>query len=78
MSPWIKAAGIFLTAATVLPPCAAAGAGATSSSHQAARAAPLKDCTRVNGRMGYYGNPWCTEAEQARWDRWDARRVLTK
>jgi hypothetical protein len=35
---------------------------------------PVKDCTRFNGRSGYYGNPWCTEAEQLRWDRWEARR----
>jgi len=35
---------------------------------------PIKDCTRLNGRWGYYGNPWCTPAEQLRWDRWDARR----
>lgn len=34
----------------------------------------LKDCTRVNGRYGYYGNPWCSAAEQAAFDRWDARR----
>ena len=36
--------------------------------------APLKDCTRLNGRWGYYGNPWCSPAEQLRWDRWDAQR----
>jgi hypothetical protein len=36
--------------------------------------APVKDCTRLNGRWGYYGNPWCSPAEQLRWDRWDARR----
>ncbi len=36
--------------------------------------APLKDCTRLNGRWGYYGNPWCTPSDQLRWDRWDARR----
>ena len=36
--------------------------------------APLKDCTRLNGRWGYYGNPWCTPSEQLRWDRWDTRR----
>lgn len=36
-------------------------------------AAPIKDCTRTNNRYGYYGNQWCTEAEQARWDRWMAR-----
>ena len=35
---------------------------------------PLKDCTRLNGKGGYYGNPWCTPAEQLRWDRWDAHR----
>jgi len=34
----------------------------------------LKDCTRLNGKGGYYGNPWCTPAEQLRWDRWDAHR----
>lgn len=78
MSPWIRAAGILLMAAAVLPLYAAAGAGATSSSRQSVREVPLKNCTRLNGRMGYYGNPWCTAAEQARWDRWDARRVLTK
>lgn len=32
------------------------------------RQAPIKDCRRFNGRYGYYGNPWCTAAEQARWD----------
>ena len=35
---------------------------------------PLKDCTRLNGKGGYYGNPWCSPAEQLRWDRWDAHR----
>jgi len=34
----------------------------------------LKDCTRVNGRFGYYGNPWCSPAEQRAWDRAQARR----
>jgi len=29
----------------------------------------LKDCTRLNGRFGYYGNPWCSAAEQRAWDR---------
>jgi hypothetical protein len=37
--------------------------------------APVKDCTRLNGRVGYYANPWCTPAEQDRFDRWDAKRV---
>ncbi|MFN3622652.1 MAG: hypothetical protein ACK4TP_01185 [Hyphomicrobium sp.] len=35
----------------------------------------LKDCTRLNGRYGYYGNPWCTQAEQDAWDRATSRRV---
>lgn len=38
--------------------------------------APVKDCTRLNARFGYYGNPWCTPAEQERWDRWDASRTV--
>jgi hypothetical protein len=38
-------------------------------------APPVKDCTRINGRWGYYGNPWCTPAEQYRWDRAEARRL---
>jgi len=42
--------------------------------YKATREQPVKDCTRFNGRWGYYGNPWCTPAEQDRWDRWDARR----
>ena len=46
-----------------------------SLAHEGAlRGAPLKDCTRVNGRFGYYGNPWCTPAEQRRFDRWMANR----
>jgi hypothetical protein len=48
------------------------------ASRQIASNAPVKKCTRINGRMGYYGNPWCTPAEQARWDRWDARRTQRK
>lgn len=35
---------------------------------------PPKDCTRINGRYGYHGNPWCNQAEQLRWNRWTARR----
>lgn len=37
--------------------------------------APVKDCTRFNGRWGYYGNPWCTPAEQQAFDRAEARRL---
>ena len=36
---------------------------------------PVKDCTRLNGRWGYYGNPWCTPAEQLAFDRAEARRL---
>jgi len=36
---------------------------------------PVKDCTRINGRWGYYGNPWCTPAEQDAWDRATSRPV---
>ena len=36
---------------------------------------PVKDCTRLNGRYGYYANPWCDAAEQNRFDRWDAARL---
>jgi hypothetical protein len=35
----------------------------------------VKDCTRLNGRWGYYGNPWCTPAEQLAFDRAEARRL---
>lgn len=35
----------------------------------------VKDCTPYNGRFGYYGNPWCSAAEQLRWERREARRV---
>ncbi len=39
------------------------------------RDAAPKDCTRFNGRWGYYGNPWCTPAEQRAFDLWEARRL---
>ena len=26
---------------------------------------PPKDCTKLNGRNGYYGNPWCTRRSSA-------------
>lgn len=56
---------------------AAAHAGDTRAhkpDKKTVREAPPKDCTRFNGRIGYYGNPWCTPAEQARWDKWSAQR----
>ncbi len=36
---------------------------------------PIKDCRRYNGRWGYYGNPWCSPAEQRAFDVWDAERI---
>jgi hypothetical protein len=39
---------------------------------------PPKDCTRYNSRYGFYGNIWCTPAEQNRWDRWDAARLRAR
>lgn len=55
-------------------PAGAEGWHRAHKSRHYVREARIKDCTRLNGRWGYYGNPWCTPAEQARWDRWDARR----
>lgn len=45
---------------------------------QAERSAPPKDCTRYNSRYGFYGNIWCTPAEQERFDRWDAARFKAR
>jgi hypothetical protein len=60
----------FVVAATIAFPSEA-------GSRKGVRSAPppLKDCTRVNGRWGYYGNLWCTPAEQQAWDRAEARRL---
>ena len=72
--------GALLIAAFAMAGLTIAGAGtagaASGRTYKAARgdAAPLRDCTRINGRWGYYGNPWCTAAEQARWDRWSDRQ----
>jgi hypothetical protein len=61
----------FLSLLTALIACSVAEAGNVRRYYAEA---PVKDCTRLNGRWGYYGNPWCTPSEQLRWDRWDARR----
>ena len=66
-----KIARIVLIVAAVAIPAAVAEAG---KAQRAYVEAPPKDCTRLNGRWGYYGNPWCSPAEQLRWDRWEARR----
>lgn len=68
----------FVATAAMSVQAVAAEPGKNPTSRQLASNEPVKNCTRVNGRMGYYGNPWCTPAEQARWDRWDARRALRK
>ncbi len=52
-----------------------ANAGKSPSRHESERPPHVvKDCTRFNGRWGYYGNPWCTPAEQRAFDRWEAQR----
>lgn len=68
----------FLTCIVALAVTAAALAvPAESGSRRQARAAqpPVKDCTRVNGYWGYYGNRWCSPAEQLAFDRAEARRL---
>jgi hypothetical protein len=49
---------------------AAADESPIASAGRAALGHPPKDCTRLNGRNGYYGNPWCDEAQQRAWDLW--------
>lgn len=79
MKTCVRAALLAISAtAAVSMHAAAAERGRSDASRQLASNEPVKNCTRVNGRMGYYGNPWCTPAEQVRWDRWDARRTLKK
>lgn len=65
-------------AATAVPMHASADHGPSNPVRRIAGDGPIKNCTRLNGRMGYYGNPWCTPAEQALWDRWEARRILKR
>ncbi len=64
--------------ALLLAVASASAVPAESGSRAKARywnASPVKDCTRLNGRWGYYGNPWCSRAEQQAWDRAEARRL---
>jgi hypothetical protein len=63
--------GLALATAAALAGPAESG----SRKYAPATSVPLKDCTRYNGNWGYYGNPWCTKAEQALWDRAEARRI---
>ncbi len=66
--------GILVLAALMLSGAAIAGGYRVGKVARDFSASPVKDCTRYNGTYGYYGNPWCTPAEQARWDTWSARR----
>jgi hypothetical protein len=63
-------ARILMCCCAALLASAASAAGGSGQTSRVVREAPIKDCTRINGRYGYYGNPWCTPAEQARWDNW--------
>jgi hypothetical protein len=72
-----RAVGALVLLAPAVLAAGAASAGgqrAQRAPRQIVRDAPLKDCTRINGRYGYYGNPWCNAHEQDRWDRWSAGR----
>jgi hypothetical protein len=47
---------LVLTAALL----ASASAGMAGANRKPVRAVAVKrDCTPINGRFGYYGNPWC-------------------
>ncbi len=69
------AAAVVVAAFSTLPLAASADPAKTSRVRQSATLSPPKDCTRFNGRFGYYANPWCSYAEQERWDRWEAARA---
>lgn len=71
-------AAVAVIALSVLPLHAAAERPKNSGLRQSASAQPVKECIRFNGRHGYYGNPWCTLAEQDRWDRWEAARLKVR
>lgn len=64
-----------IAALTVLTlPAIAESARKSHTVRQALNTTPVKECTRLNGRVGYYANPWCTPAEQLRWDKWETTR----
>jgi hypothetical protein len=69
-----RAGSIVLAAAVLLAVGAASAEAHRAYKRGYIREAPVKDCTRLNGRFGYYGNPWCTPAEQDRFDRSEAGR----
>jgi hypothetical protein len=63
---------VLLAVATLILP---AQSGTRSKARNWQPPPPVKDCTRVNARYGYYGNPWCSPAEQQAFDRAEARRL---
>ena len=71
----VKSGVLLLAIAAMATPSLAKSYKSSKVQRPVVREAPLKDCTRVNGRWGYYGNLWCTPAEQLAWDRAEARRL---
>ncbi len=67
-------AGALMVGAMVAPVSAEGWHNGALSLRFGDRDGRIKDCARINGRYGYYGNPWCTPREQARWDKWSARK----
>ena len=78
MTQTLQAVLIVAFAAMLLVPASLAESQRPTAAREAETRSPPKDCTRFNGRFGYYGNPWCTPAEQQRWDRWEANRLRTR
>ncbi len=68
MLRWLTCIAVLMATAAALAVPAAAGGNARTWQ------APVKDCTPINGRWGYYGNPWCSPAEQRAWERATSRR----
>jgi hypothetical protein len=75
MTRTLQAVLTFVLAAMLFAPASLAEGKRLKPVRAAGMSAPVKDCTRFNARFGYYGNPWCTTAEQQRWDRWEANRI---
>jgi hypothetical protein len=75
MTQTLQAVLTIAFAAMLLVPASLAEGKRVKLPRAADESAPIKDCTRFNARFGYYGNPWCSVAEQQRWDRWEASRI---
>lgn len=70
----MMAGTLVLAAVAASGPLHAGNRDGVHRSHGSDRSA-VKDCTRYNGRWGYYGNPWCSAREQDAFDRHEARRL---